>query len=102
MKTTAVLGMLALVPSALGLGTCHAGQRYCGSWLIDKDGYSVADLQKAVHGPNVKPYPPPHDNWRDSLFLCNRRNEIEFMEYCWQGCHESGGDGENDVCNIGF
>lgn len=38
MKTTAVLGLLALVPSALGLGTCHAGQRYCGSWLIDKDG----------------------------------------------------------------
>jgi hypothetical protein len=24
------------------------------------------------------------------------------MEYCWQGCHESGGDGENDVCNSKF
>ena len=32
------------------------------------------------------------------MYLCRRNNQLEFTEYCYQGCHETGGDGDDDYC----
>ncbi|KOS36500.1 hypothetical protein ACN38_g12752 [Penicillium nordicum] len=102
MKTAiALVGLVALTPSALALGKCHYGQRYCGSWLVSHDGYAESDLQNAHHGPNVEPYPPPNGGWKSSAYLCLRNNLLEFTEYCYEGCHETGGSGEDDYCELG-
>lgn len=61
-------------------------------------GFSLSDLQNAHHGPNVSPYPPPNGRFLDSLYLCGRNNQLEFIEFCWEGCHETGGSGANDFC----
>ena len=56
MKTAiALVGLVALAPSALALGKCHFGQKYCGSWLVTHDGKPCGIIDCFLSNPLLIP-----------------------------------------------
>ncbi|MCJ1226752.1 hypothetical protein MMC12_003405 [Toensbergia leucococca] len=84
-------------PHPVTLGKCHHYQRYCGSWLLKHDGYTKSDLEDAIKqeggGDDAQKDP------ENALFECTTvTGKIDMLEWCFNGCVETGAAGHNDAC----
>jgi hypothetical protein len=98
MKATIFVTLTALSASVLArfTGTCNEGEDYCGDYLVHHRGWSYGDLIDAIDRSGL---PRVARNDPDNvLFKCTASTEIYGVDYCQEGCIETGPNGGNDFC----